>query len=92
MKKNWISSISVILCFFIISCSSKKETAASIAQKWCDLNEKVYKATDDAAKDAAKAVRKSFEKEMEAKYKDDQAFLDEVGKEVEKCEDASEGK
>jgi len=29
---------------------------------------------------------------MQSKYKDNQAFLDEVGKEVEKCEAASEGR
>lgn len=68
------------------------ETAVSIAQQWCDLNAKVAQATDDDAKNAAKQVRSAFEEKMQEKYKDNQAFLDEIGKEVEKCEDASEGK
>jgi hypothetical protein len=29
---------------------------------------------------------------MNAKYKDNKAFLEEIGQEVEKCEDASEGR
>lgn len=75
----------------LMSCGSKKETAASVAQKWCDLNAKAYKA-EGAAKEAAEAAREKFENEMEAKYKDNKAFMDEVEKEVEKCEAASEGR
>ncbi len=92
MRKHLYQIAVSILCLFLISCGSKKESAASIAQQWCSLNEKVYKATDDAAKDAAKDARKNFEEKIKEKYKDDQAFMDEVGKEVEKCEDASEGR
>jgi hypothetical protein len=92
MKKLLTLKVASFAFLILISCGSKKETASSVAQKWCDLNEKVHKATDDEAKDAAKTARKNFEKEMQAKYKDDQAFMDEVGKEVEKCEDASEGR
>lgn len=91
MKKNITGILAALICLLIIACGSKKETAASIAQKWCDLNAKAYKA-EGAAKEAAEAARKKFETEMEEKYKDDKAFMDEVGKEVEKCEDASEGK
>lgn len=91
MKKNITGILAALICLLIIACGSKKETAASIAQKWCDLNAKAYKA-EGATKEAAEAARKKFETEMEEKYKDDKAFMDEVGKEVEKCEDASEGK
>ena len=69
-----------------------KETAASIAQQWCDLNAKLFKAAEGAEKDAAKAAQKAFEDNMEKKYENDKAFMEEIGKEVEKCEDASEGK
>lgn len=79
------------LGFFLLSCGSKKETAASVAQKWCELNAKAYKA-EGAAKEAAEAAREKFENEMEEKYKDNKAFMEEVEKEVEKCEDASEGR
>lgn len=75
----------------LLSCGGKKETAASVAQKWCDLNAKAYKA-EGAAKQAAEEARDKFEKDMQEKYKDNKAFMDEVGKEVEKCEDASEGR
>lgn len=92
MKKILVTFSVMLLSLSFIACGGGKESASSIAKKWCDLNSKVYKATDDAEKDAAKVVRDKYEKDMEAKYKDDKAFMDEIGKEVEKCEDASEGK
>lgn len=91
MRKNFALIIVTAICIFFAACSSK-ETASSIAQKWCDLNGKVFKAEEGPAKETAKAARKDFEKKMEEKYKDDKVFMDEVGKEVEKCEDASEGR
>ncbi|MEO5947270.1 MAG: hypothetical protein ABIP79_10685 [Chitinophagaceae bacterium] len=91
MRKNLALTIITAICIFFAACSSK-ETASSIAQKWCDLNGKVFKAKEGPAKETAKAAREDFEKKMEAKYKDDKEFMTEVGKEVEKCEDASEGK
>ena len=93
MKKKLSISVVIFLCLAVLSCSSKKETAASIAQKWCDLNAKVRKAADGGPEyDAAKMARKNFENEMQSKYKDNKVFMDEVGKEVEKCETASEGR
>jgi hypothetical protein len=92
MKKKLSFGIAILFSIAVLSCGSKKESAASIAQKWCDLNAKVHNATDDASKDAAKMVREKFEKEMESKYKSNEAFMKEIGKEVEKCEGASEGK
>ena len=92
MKKKLSFSVAILLCITILSCGSKKETAASIAQKWCDLNAKAYKATDGPAKEAAEMARKKFENEMEAKHKGDEAFRKELEKEVNKCEAASEGR
>lgn len=92
MKKKLVFASVLLLSVVMISCGSKKESAASIAQKWCDLNAKVYKATDESAKEAAEMVRKKFEDDMEAKYKGDEAFTKELQKEVEKCEAASEGR
>ncbi len=90
MKKIFLS-LSVIVIAASYSCSPKKQTAASVAQEWCDLNAKAYKA-EGAEKENAENARKKFEDDIQAKYKDDKAFMDEVGKEVEKCEDASEGR
>ena len=66
-------------------------TPAAVAAEWCALNERVTFASE-ADKEKAKAKLKEFENDMETRYKDDQAFLEEVEKEVEKCEDASEGR
>ena len=82
----------LLIGVFFVSCSGEKKSAASIAQEWCDLNGKVAKAESDAARATAEANRKKFEDEMEEKYKNDDAFLKEVGAEIEKCEDASEGR
>lgn len=91
MKKK-ISVLLLIPVLLLAACGGgKKESAASIAQKWCDLNAKAHKAEGEA-KEAAKKAVDQFENEMEAKYKNDEAFLKEVEREAEKCEDASEGR
>jgi hypothetical protein len=92
MKKKLFITGAFLLSLAVISCGSKKDSAASIAQKWCDLNGKAFRAADGPAKDAAKASLDKYENEMEAKYKNDEAFMKEVEKEVNKCEGASEGK
>ncbi len=90
MKKHLSTLLVVVLCLALTACGSKKDSPASVAQKWCDLNAKAYKAADGSAREAAEATRKKFEKDMEQKY--DKAFMKEVETEVEKCEDASEGR
>ena len=93
MKK--ILSTFVIFCMAVVvlsSCGAKADTPESIAEKWCDLNGKVFRAAEGAEKDAAKEARKKFENDMEAKYKSDTAFMMKVGKAVEACEGKSEGK
>ena len=93
MRKKLSISVAILFCVAVLSCGSKKETAASIAQQWCDLNAKVHKAEDgSAAYETARTARKKFEEEMQSKYEKDEAFMKEIGVEVEKCEDASEGK
>ena len=89
--------INLTLCFFmalaLLSCGGKP-SASSLAQKWCDLNGKAHRATTTggAELDKAKAEVKEFENEMEAKYKNDPAFMKEIERETEKCEAASEGR
>ncbi len=77
---------------FFVSCSEKKKSAASVAQEWCDLNSKVAKAETDEARQKAMDDRKKFENDFEEKYKSDEAYMKEIGDEIEKCEDASEGR
>jgi len=84
--------LALVLTLALTACSGKKESAASIAKEWCDLNGKVAKAQTDAEKESAKAARDKFENEMEAKYKNDEAFMKEIENEAEKCEAASEGR
>ncbi len=91
MKKKLSTLCIAILCIAFASCGGK-QSASSVAQKWCDLNGKVFKAADGPEKEAAKAALDKYENEMEAKYKNDDAFMKEVEKEAEKCEDASEGR
>jgi len=91
MIKKTISMAALAVALLLAACGGKKETAASIAQKWCDLNGKAHKA-EGAAKEAAEAALNKYENEMEEKYKDNKAFMKEIENEAEKCEDASEGK
>lgn len=81
-----------IFCLSLASCGGGKESASSIAKKWCDLNGKAHKAAEGTAKEAAKNSLSQFENEMEARYKDDKVFMKEIEKEVEKCEASSEGR
>ena len=92
MKKIlFLPLLSVVI--LLAACKGKdKESAQSIAQKWCDLNGKYSRAAEGPEKDAAKAARKKYEDDMDAKYEKDKTFHDEIMKEVEKCEAASEGK
>ena len=92
MKKNFLTVFLISFCLFTASCGGGKESAASIAKKWCDLNGKAYKAADGPEKEAAESAVNKFENEMEARYKEDKAFMKEIETEVEKCEDASEGR
>jgi len=91
MKKIVSIIAAVIISLAVVSCGGKKKSASSIAQEWCELNGKVAKA-EGPAKEAAEAAKKKFETEMKDKYQGDEAFMKEIGKEVEKCEDASEGR
>jgi len=91
MKKIMMKLSVIVFCIVLASCGGGKESASSIAKKWCDLNGKAHKA-EGAGKESAEAALKKYENEMEAKYKGDEAFMKEVEKEVEKCEDASEGR
>ena len=92
MKKNFLAQLAIVLCFALAACGGGKQSAASVAKQWCDLNGKYSKAAEGAEKDAAKAAMDKWENEMEAKYKGDEAFMKEVEKEAEKCEGASEGR
>ena len=91
MRKNLFFPIAIFISLAIFSCGGK-ETASSVAQRWCELNGKVTRAADGDAKEAAKDEREKYEKKIEEKYKADQAFMNELEKEVEKCEAASEGR
>lgn len=90
MKRKILNGAIVLVCSLLFACSDKKD-AASIAKKWCDLNGKVAKAEGDA-KEAARKALNDYENEMEAKYKNDDAFMKEIEREAEKCEAASEGR
>ena len=89
--KMKISGFVIVSFFLLVSCGGKKESAASIAQKWCELNAKAFKA-EGPAKEVAEKARDKFEEEMGAKYKDNEEFMKQVEQEVEKCEYASEGR
>jgi hypothetical protein len=94
MKKRISTFLVILSCGLLIACGGdkKEKSAAAIAAEWCELNGKVAKAADGPEKDAAKAAREKWENEIEAKYKDNEAFIKEIQNEAEKCEAASEGK
>lgn len=92
MRKN-LAKLIVFACLFFAACNNQeKESASSVAKKWCELNGKAHRAEEGTEKEKATAELKKYEEDMGAKYKNDKSFMDEVEKEVEKCEDESEGR
>jgi len=90
--KRTLSGIVIALSIILIACSGGGESAESIAKKWCDLKSKETKATTEEAKAAAAEKRKEYERTIEEKYKTDSTMREAVMREVEKCEDAAEGR
>ncbi len=86
--KKVLAILSVIVLFLSFNaCSGKKDSAASIARKWCELSTRLQNAPDGGPEYGnAKAARDKYQQEMEAKYEKDEAFMKEVKKEAEKCE------
>ncbi len=89
--KTLMTSLALLVAVVFISCGNAN-TPEALAKKWCELNAKVHNATSDEEKDKARDEREKFEDELEAKYKNDEAFMRQLEQEVEKCEDASEGR
>ncbi len=92
MRKNIVLFIAITGCALLMASCGGKTTAASIAQKWCDLNGKAYRAAEGPEKEAAEKALHAYENEVEGKYEKDEAFMKEIEREVEKCEDVSEGR
>lgn len=93
MKKSFLVLIISLLCVGFISCSSKKETPASIAKKWCELNKKMHEAADGGPQyERAKEAFAKFREDMFKKYYKDEEFIGQVDAEILKCKDASEGR
>jgi hypothetical protein len=91
MKKNVVTISVLALGLFFASCNAD-DNPAGIAKKWCDLNGKVARADNPAAKEKAEENRKKYEQSIEEKYKGDTTMMRKIGEEVEKCEDESEGR
>jgi len=86
-----MKKIMIPLVFLLAACGGGKQTPEEVAHEWCELNAKVEKATDEVEMKKAKDAREAYEREMEEKYKNDEAFMEKVEEEAEKCEEESEG-
>jgi outer membrane lipopolysaccharide assembly protein LptE/RlpB len=76
--------LAVSLCF--TSCGGGKTSVDSIAKKWCELTVRVKNASNTAEKEVAKEKRKNYENEIEAKYKNDEAFLQKLKEATQACD------
>ena len=92
MKKNLLLSVTAVTLFLFASCGAGTDSPEGAAKKWCELNGKVHNAASDEEKDKARDEREKFEDEIESKHKDDKEWMKKLEEEVEKCEDASEGR
>jgi len=94
MKKSIGTFFIILGCGLLIACggNKKEKTAADIAAEWCELNGKVAKAAEGAALGTETKMEFEIIGGIEAKYKDNEAFIKEIQNEAEKCEGASEGR
>jgi hypothetical protein len=93
MTRKLTIPVIAVICFAFTACSGSKQTPESIAKEWCELNAKLHRAEDGGPAYAkAKEAIGKYENNIEAKYGKDAAFMDKVEEEIEKCEDASEGR
>ena len=90
MKKQ-ILLLAVIFCLGLAACNNS-DSPSAIAKEWCELNGKVAKADTPEEKAKAEEKRREYENKMDEKYKNDTAMQRKIAMEVEKCEDASEGR
>lgn len=79
------------ICLILTSCGGGNQSAEEIAKEWCDLINKDHQATDEVSKNKAHKALQKFESDIEEKYKNDEAFLEKVDEETDKCIDDSEG-
>ena len=93
MKRKLIIPVTAAICFAFAACGGGKQTPESIAKKWCELNAKLHQADDGGpGYQKAKTALNDYENKIDDKYGKDAAFMDKVDEEIEKCEDASEGR
>jgi cell division protein FtsB len=59
---------------FIATCGGGKQSAASVADKWCKMTADLKKAEGEA-RDKLREERKAFENEIEQKHGKDEAFM-----------------
>ncbi|HEV7780193.1 MAG TPA: hypothetical protein VGO58_02955 [Chitinophagaceae bacterium] len=93
MTRKLINLLVACACLSFIACGGGKQTPQSIAKKWCNLNARLHQAPAGGPEyGRAKAALNEYENEIDRKYGKDATFMDKVDEEIEKCEDASEGR
>lgn len=90
--KTILFPVLVALATILTSCKGGKDTPESVAKEWCSLLEKMANAETEEERDKAIEAMEAFSDKMEEKYKDNEAFLEEVEPLAEECEEEIEGR
>lgn len=72
---NLLKTMLPLIMLFVFASCGGKQSAETIAKKWCSLTAQLKSAASDAEKDKAREARKAYEREIEGKYKSDEAFM-----------------
>ncbi len=77
------------ICFLMLACGSKKESPTEVANRYCELEKKMTKATSEPERDKIKTEMDNFEKNVNEEYGKDEEFMKKLDEEISECEDSS---
>lgn len=82
MKKIFYA-MALVMAVALTGCGG--DSPEAVSKKWCGMTAEIDKAEGDA-RDKLVTERKEFEESVEAKHKDDEAFMDKVKELTRECD------
>lgn len=81
--KKIIYAVALLMAVALTGCGG--DSPESVSKKWCGMTAEIDKAEGDA-RDKLVKERKEYEESVEAKHKDDDAFMEKVKELTRECD------
>ena len=81
--KKFIYALALLTAVTLTGCGG--DSPEAVSKKWCGMTAEIDKA-DGQAREKLVTERKEFEESVEAKHKDDDAFMDKVKELTRECD------